>query len=1195
MPGPAPQPQRLFIPALLLIMALLLLAIAAPSQGAASRPADRPAQDAAQPPEPAAPLDTPFTLVPQDVNDYDLDIPKLFWHTMPVCQPLAPEPEAPAQNYTEEAIRRIATYGSSVRTLFYNEVNAGCGQQDLKIRSTIAADAGYVYWFNEDGLMRLSMLANEGDPPQLLSAQVTGTAGEVVDDDEYVYALNTGNGQIWQVSKADGSATHIFTSSGASHLSADGDYIYWLAGGGLRRYSPGAFAALVLDNGVTGYYAEPQFNTFFGPIHNVYYAKGHEIYVRSNISGDTSGPLYTAAQANAVIHTLTADSDGLYFFEAHPHACGSFTCYQDILRRTERLGGAGTTVHAYAAGTAPGAFQAHQLKSDGSLLFWRDGGLQRLPNDASALSEVNVKITDVEITQGVQDVDNDVPLIPGKRTFVRVHVEADGVDVPGVTARLSATWNGGQGNPIPPANPVGTAITIKDSPDRNNVDDSFVFELPWHWTEQEGLELQIRVNPFQLPLEPDYSDNEMQVGPLTFLPSQRLEVQFVAWGYEVGDQIYYPRFVEDVLATYSWIRRTYPLASAPGGITDPAPGLRPNLMYIFDQNLEYYVKRIAPDCIFKLKTLSLCASAYTNTLMNFMRISWGVPGNRLMYGLISDQAGWFPRGQACCGHNVASGPAGPPGGSSWDTDTTYADWYTGHELGHLLGRAHPVPAGDFELTEEVEGCGHSRSDPDFPYAGAAIGPGDLLGFDPGDPSFNIPMAVYPDNMWRDLMSYCDFQWISDYTYKAMYNHLAIQSLAPAPGAPRQGDLVSVLGIIVVDGDQAHIQHLRRTESVAMAPPLVPGPYAIRLLDGEGDTLADYPFTPQEAHDSEGAFVSFGQVVDWAPGTAEIQIVRLGDGKVMASEMASANPPTMSDVQVTDADGPLTGEHTVTWTAGDPDGDDLTFDLLYSQDGGSWQPLQTSLSAPQAPIDAGQLMGSSVRFRVVAGDGVHGAQADSPVYDIAPRPPQVRILTPGAETHIQWGQLVNFSGEVHDWQDGALPHSALEWRTGDGELLGAGPLLSTTDLPVGHNEITLSAANSEGLTGSDTVLVIVGDDLSLPGPTLTAAPMQLGWHLSADDVAPQTAQVTIHNGGSGALSWEASVDAGWLTLSDESGDAPSTLTLTADPDGLAPGESVAATLTLANPDNPAQTLSIPVSLTVGATWTHPAGFREPTHL
>ena len=49
----------------------------------------------------------------------------------------------------------------------------------------------------------------------------------------------------------------------------------------------------------------------------------------------------------------------------------------------------------------------------------------------------NLRITGMEVTQGIQDLANSVLLVSGRRTFVRVYVKSDGPAVPGVTATLS--------------------------------------------------------------------------------------------------------------------------------------------------------------------------------------------------------------------------------------------------------------------------------------------------------------------------------------------------------------------------------------------------------------------------------------------------------------------------------------------------------------------------------------------------------------------------------------------------------------------------------------------------------------------------------------------------------------------------------------------------------------------------------------
>lgn len=91
-------------------------------------------------------------------------------------------------------------------------------------------------------------------------------------------------------------------------------------------------------------------------------------------------------------------------------------------------------------------------------------------------------------------------------------------------------------------------------------------------------------------------------------------------------------------------------------------------------------------------------------------------------------------------------------------------------------------------------------------------------------------------------------------------------------------------------------------------------------------------------------------------------------------------------------------------------------------------------------------------------------------------------------------------------------------------MGTGPLLSIDDLSVGTNKITLTATNSAGQSANAMITVIVEDDLTLPGPTLSVGPTQIGWHVSVGSTQQQNAQISISNAGDGVLTWSASENA-----------------------------------------------------------------------
>lgn len=95
-----------------------------------------------------------------------------------------------------------------------------------------------------------------------------------------------------------------------------------------------------------------------------------------------------------------------------------------------------------------------------------------------------------------------------------------------------------------------------------------------------------------------------------------------------------------------------------------------------------------------------------------------------------------------------------------------------HELGHAHGREH-APCG-----------GASGVDPSFPYPQAQLG---VWGYDIFDKTLISPTRG------RDMMGYCPNEWVSDYTYKALFKRIsaittekiALQNASASGGASKQ--------------------------------------------------------------------------------------------------------------------------------------------------------------------------------------------------------------------------------------------------------------------------------------------------------------------------------------------------------------------------------------------------------------------------
>jgi hypothetical protein len=1161
--------------------------------------------------------DVPTALIGSGVTSYAMAAPKIFWYTgVPPCPPaIANSNNGPTAAYTE-LVRRIATYGNPVRTLYSEGRDCNQGQ----VLSNIIADADYIYWLGPIGLMRLSTNANPGNAPELMNALVSAP-GELADGGDRIDMVNNNTGgsntEISYVLKAGNHAHVHLTSPGnyAGNIQADDSYVYYLVSGTLYRLNPGVDSGVSIATGVSGYY--PEGTRFGGCVGGfcfrtniVYIAKGRSVYRYNNLNNTLGPAIYTSLDSTASVYQLVTDASNLYLFESRLDVCDLFCSYTDVLNRTTRSGGSVDALYSYGPDTSGPI----HLTTDNTFLFWQENSaVMRLPNNAGALPLVNVYVTGIEVTQGIQNLSNSVKLVNNRRTFVRVYVKSAGGSVPGVTAQLSTRTL--VSNPLLPVNTTGTTITVRAIPDRNDLNQSFLFELPWDWTQQSSLDLNVNVNPYKIPLETNYADNTSGV-TVNFLASPSLSVEFFRLNYKIGNTTYTPRITEDVLKTYSWILRAYPLGGSVGD------NFKPRLWDVDGGTyLGSLVNRTNPKCSQAYPNpkddVSLCASYYMNGWLLYYRVATqmgvlniGLKTNAFYYGMITDASNNFPRGQAM--YPLTSvGPAGTPGqffnlGNGWDTDGSYADWYAAHEIGHSLGRAHPNAGSDDPATPDTtENCGHSRSDPGFPYgntstARAPIGPADgsMEGFDSGDPSFGIARAVLPSSTWNDVMSYCSNQWISNYTYTGMYNYMLLHpsQLVSVDSAQPQvsGNFLLVSGLINPTAKTAGFSLIRRLSSVVDIPALIPGDYSIRLLNSKGKPLADYAFTPDAENDSSG--LSFGQVVNFVAGTSKIELIHLSDNHVLAAVLVSAHAPVISKVALKGAPNPVTGVVNLTWNASDADGDPLTFDVAYSRDGGAtFQPVANYISGTSTQIDTAQLGGSGTAIlQVTASDGVNNASAISASFVMANKPPQPYILDPGDNTQIHYGQLVNFSGVSLDAQDSLVASSGLVWKNALGTVLGTGPTLSLTSLPVGTNVITLKATDSVGQSASTTVKVIVDDDLTLPGPTLIAGPLQVGWQVPAGTTQLQTANVSISNGGSGSLDWTASSDQTWLKISapggtvSDTGD-PSTLTLTAHPTGLANNKTFIAHVTLTKPASggyPPQTVEILVTLGIGDVHVSP---------
>lgn len=735
----------------------------------------------------------------------------------------------------------------------------------------------------------------------------------------------------------------------------------------------------------------------------------------------------------------------------------------------------------------------------------------------------------LEVTQAIQDLRGTVRLVAGKRTFVRFHISSSFGEHP-TYALLRAERSipvGGAWIPIVlHLAPWNGAIAAKASPNRSKVDDAFLFELPGFYTEGT-VKLTGLLNPDtedrdRDPSEPTYENNEIST-TVRFERVPALDLVLYSITYTTGGDTVYcpPGWQVDQLV--DWLRRGYPVSAV-------------NAIY-----RAAYIGDHRPSCT---EVNGLLAVKRLSDVIERLFGSGTVPAGSHYYGMVDDTAGFMRGCAAGIPSSVASGPTGTMTWG-WDDDGTYGDWYGAHELAHTYGRYHANYCG--------ASGGAAYPYPSGQISSATTGDSAFYGFDVGT------RAVYAPPTWKDLMTYCDYQWVSDFTYHGLMDHF--QGAAGAGGDVYvEGEALAVVGGLDAEGTALA---LRPTRYFARAPiPVVrQGIYEIVLFDSSGNALARYPFTPKElaygppldpGTPDPGGFI-VDEVVPFVPGTARVEIV--GPRGLLGLVRAGLGVP---EVRLLEPNGGeiLDGDPIrVRWTAYDPDGDRLHYSVSYTPNGIDWEEVAADLAETFVDLDAANVRaGSHALFRVVASDGVHAASDDSDAPNVVPnRLPVVRIVEPAGDLVVAYGQTVAFEGSAYDADDGTLDGDSLVWTSSLTGELGKGARFAVGDLGVGKHTITLSATDSMGGTSAATVRVNVllqVWQIPLQIDALAVTPSEIEFYPAKGQTS---ALVRIENQvRSRSISWSANAADAWVSIAPDVGSTPGRAIVTVPSSGFEPG-------------------------------------------
>jgi len=675
----------------------------------------------------------------------------------------------------------------------------------------------------------------------------------------------------------------------------------------------------------------------------------------------------------------------------------------------------------------------------------------------------------LEVTQGIQDLNNSVRLVAGKRTFVRFHVKSS-----------QGAWNSFALLKASKAKPSGsdtrwlwpsggTATQVVATPDRGNSNHSYLFELPTEYTSGKVC-LTGYLNPTteahrgRSPVETTYRNNTKQVC-VTFEMVPEFAVTVDRATYRVGATTF-ATAQSHATALANWLRAAYPISKLKIGVgthriqTPITLDARGNFRNFTADNLNSELAKK-----YRIQKKASCRPQQRPCDERPSPSAYDYH-----YGMVSD-AGGFMRGKALkIPGKLASGPTGTMTRFTWDTDGSYGDWYGGHELAHTLNRYH------------AEFCG-AAGGTTYPYPNGEISPvhsGNAALY-----GFNIhTQAIYPPDVWHDVMTYCDFQWISDFTYEGIMDFLQGKQVPAITVGDRPRALTSeyvvLVGHINTASGATELEPLLVIESDE-PDTLTPGPYSVVLRNAADTELVRYPFAPLESDDGPSEpgedtqpSLFIDVMVPFVAGTAQVDIE--GPGGVRLTRVsAGASTPSVTVVSPNGGEQVAGSTLTVSWTANDADNDPLVATVLYSNDDGlTWNVIADGVTGNSVEVDTVELPGGVQAYiQVLVSDGIHtGSDESDASFSVPNRQPTLEITGPADGSTLPSDATLTLEADGYDIEIGSLDEE-IRWTSDVDGALGTGAILRLTGLTPATHTISASVDDGRGGSASATVRVTIG--------------------------------------------------------------------------------------------------------------------------
>jgi hypothetical protein len=418
-----------------------------------------------------APQADPIVIVDKTVNTYSITNGLLYYGNL--CWQ---DFEFRWDGYLE----RMPSHGGAYRVL-QTTTTADCATFWY-----MAADETGVYYIDLDAdQLEFRSAGNPSDTVVLYTGPVSINMTILALDETYIYWGDTLLNRVMRLPKTGGTPTTFRnTGAGLSGVVVWGGSVYWLEASGLWGCDPTDCSAPTHHSNYPGFYLH---STQWG-IYWVERSTPQRIHYFLCFLGCDDFTVYTAPVGWTIYNTalgLCANLTDPCLFWTEASAIS-----QARLRRMPFAGGAVETI----ADNLPKPIQVEA--DDQGVYFTNDlSYLVRLPYTAEAVAR-DIQVAAWEVTQVNQSLDNDVPLVAHKTTYVRLYPALTGEHANFVNAHLVGTR---LGVPLPgsPLAPLDGNMPLEEGWEynRNDVISGYLFQLPDSWTNPGTITLQAVVDP----------------------------------------------------------------------------------------------------------------------------------------------------------------------------------------------------------------------------------------------------------------------------------------------------------------------------------------------------------------------------------------------------------------------------------------------------------------------------------------------------------------------------------------------------------------------------------------------------------------------------------------------------------------------------------------------------------------------------